>query len=170
MNFTTRALALNALIAAVYVAITLPATIISFGEFQFRIAEALNLLIFYNPIFAIGVVIGTFLANFLGSPYGILDAVLGTGASVIVVTLIIITKRITNNLFLASLWATIVNALLIPLVIIYGAGAPFSWAAYISIGLSVALGQFVVVSIFGYSLFLALNMKYKNFRGLLENI
>jgi len=157
-------------VAAVYVAFTVSLAPIGFGSVQFRLAESLNLLVFFNPIFAPAVVLGVLIANLLSSPYGIIDVVLGTGASLVAVLLILATKKLTNNLFIASLWPTIVNALVIPLVILIGMGDSITLVPYLSFAISVGIGQFMVVTVFGYTLCRVLTAKNPNFIEMLKNI
>jgi len=172
MKITVRAMVYMAVVAGVYAAITIAQSAIGFGAIQFRVAESLNLLAFFNPIFAPAVALGVFLANLLGSPYGILDAGLGTLATIIALILIRITKKTTNNLLLASVWPTLVNAVMVPLVILISGGglAAVTWAAFSPIALSVFIGQFVVVNIFGYALFRYLMARHKNFILMIEEV
>jgi len=170
MKINAKAMAIMAMVAALYAAITIFLTgPLSFGPFQFRIAESMNLLAFFNPLFALPVTLGVLIAN-LASPYGIIDVVLGTTATAIAVILIILTKRFTNNLLLASIWPTVVNALIVPVLIIIGIGEGFSWVMYWSFAASVGFGQFVVVTIFGYTLCRVLMARYPNFAATLREI
>ena len=172
MKISTRAMVYMAVVAALYAAITIVQGAIGFGAIQFRVAESLNLLAFFNPIFAPAVALGVFIANLVMSPYGILDAVLGTLATVVALVLIRITKRFLDNLLVASVWPTLVNAIVIPLVILIAGGgmSAVTWEAFAPIALSVFIGQFVVVNVFGYPLFRYLMAKHKNFIKTLEEI
>lgn len=69
-----------ALVAAIYVAVTLLIAPISYGMVQFRLSEILNHLLVYNKkmIFALG--LGVFIANFW-SPFFLYDIIVGTGAT-----------------------------------------------------------------------------------------
>jgi len=169
MKLNIKTMAIMAMVAALYAALTLSLAFMSYGPIQFRVAESLNLLAFFNPIFAPAVLIGVLIANFF-SPYGLVDIVFGTGASAIALLLILATKRYTNNLFLASLWPTIVNALLIPLIFLIYAGEGITVAAFLPFAASVAIGQFVVVTIFGYTLCRALMTKYPKFIEILIKV
>jgi len=163
-------MAIMAMTAGVYAAVTIFLTgPLSFGPFQFRMAESLNLLAFFNPIFAPAVTLGVLISN-LASPYGIIDVVLGTSATAIAVALVVLTKKLTNSLLLASLWPTLINALMVPVLIIIGIGDGFSWAVYWSLAASVGLGQFVVVNVFGYTLCRVLMKTYPNFATVLASI
>ena len=63
-------LATSAIIAALYIAITMLVAPISFGQLQFRIAEMFNHLVAFNPRYMVGVVLGVFISNFLLSSVG----------------------------------------------------------------------------------------------------
>jgi len=170
MKINTKTMVVMAMVAGLYAAMTIWLTgPLSFGPFQFRIAESLNLLAFFNPIFALPVVLGVLISNF-ASPYGIIDVILGTSATAIAVVLIILTKKLTNNLLLASLWPTVINALIVPVLIIIGIGEGFSWAIYWTFAASVGFGQFVVVTIFGYTLCRVLMARYPKFVAVLSDI
>ena len=170
MRIKTKTMAIMAMTAAIYAAVTIFLTgPLSFGPFQFRIAESLNLLAFFNPIFAPAVTLGVLISN-LASPYGIIDVILGTSATAIAVALVVLTKRLTNNLLLASLWPTLVNALMVPVLIIIGIGYGFSWGVYWPLAASVGFGQFVVVNVFGYILCRVLMKTYPDFVAVLANI
>ena len=165
MKISVRAMVYMALVAGIYAAITISQSAIGFGPIQFRIAESLNLLAFFNPIFVPAVTIGVFLSNLIGSPYGIIDAGLGTLATVIALILIRITKKTTNNLFIASLWPTVVNALIVPIIVLVPTVgiAGITWGSYLIFAGLVAIGQFVVVTLFGFTLFYFLQQKHPRF-------
>ena len=71
-----------AMIAAVYVVLTLLFRPISFGEIQVRIAEALTILPLFTPAAVPGVFVGCLIANIIGG--GILpDIIFGSLATLI---------------------------------------------------------------------------------------
>jgi uncharacterized membrane protein len=70
----------NALLAAIYAALTLGLAPFSYGPVQVRVSECLTLLAFCNRKWIPGLTAGCFLAN-LGSPFGLPDMVLGTLAT-----------------------------------------------------------------------------------------
>ena len=78
-----RFLATSAIIAALYIAITMLVMPISFGQVQFRVAEIFNHLVAFNPRYMLGIVLGVFLSNFLMSSIGPLDLIFGVGHTVI---------------------------------------------------------------------------------------
>lgn len=70
----------QAVIGTVYLVLTTVLAPISFGAVQVRISEALCLLVAYDPLYFIGIVLGTVLAN-MQSPLGFIDVLVGGGAS-----------------------------------------------------------------------------------------
>lgn len=79
---TVRRLVFSAMVAAIYAALTLALAPISFGNIQFRIAEALCVLPYLFPEAAPGLFIGCLLANII-SPYGVLDMIFGSAATIL---------------------------------------------------------------------------------------
>ncbi|MCX5775614.1 MAG: QueT transporter family protein [Firmicutes bacterium] len=140
---TMRQITDNALVAAVYVAVTTLTASFSFLNIQFRIAEILVLLCFFRKDFIFGVVIGTFLAN-LQSPMGFYDVLFGTLASLLSCLAIGFSK----HLFIATLYPVIINGLVVGAELHFLLAYPF----WLNAGL-VALGEFAVVSVLGFSLF-----------------
>lgn len=98
----------NALLAAVYAALTLGLAPLSYGPVQIRFSECLTLLAFYNPKWIPGLTAGCFLAN-LGSPFGLPDMLLGTLATFLGIWPM---HRMKNPL-LASLCPVVSNGVLI---------------------------------------------------------
>lgn len=164
-NQKTLKLVKMALIIAIYVAVTGVFAPISFGNIQFRISEILVLLIFLDGLYIIPLTIGCAISNFLFSTMGIVDVVCGTGATFLALALIWLTKKsmdkkhIKNTtlvLFLSSIWAAIVNGLIVGAELYYVLKLPFWLSAA-----QVFIGEFVVVSIMGVFVF---NFLLKNSR------
>jgi uncharacterized membrane protein len=133
----------NALIAALYMALTLILAPISYGPIQIRLSEFMTLLAFLNPRLIPGLVIGCFLAN-LGSPFGAIDMFLGTLATF----LSVYTMRFCPTLLTASLMPVLFNGMIIGCELLYLAALPADmtlWTAILYIG----LGEFLSVSILG---------------------
>lgn len=84
----TKKLVTIAMIAAIYTVLTLILAPISFSNIQIRISESLTMLpLIYQPSIY-GVTLGCFLANLIGAmtgvnPTGMIDAVVGTAATLI---------------------------------------------------------------------------------------
>lgn len=72
----TKFLVSTALIAAIYVVMTLAIAPLSFGMIQIRISEVLMLMAFIDKKYAPGLVLGCFIANCF-SPFGMMDVVFG---------------------------------------------------------------------------------------------
>lgn len=151
------------IVAALYVALTYIFGFISFGEIQFRIAEILMLLCFFNRKYTISLVIGCLLAN-LFSPYGIIDVLFGTLATFIAcLGLMLFNKK---HLFIASLMVPIGNIIVgIEIAIINS----FTLIPALLTILWVFIGEFVVVCIIGVPL-IKLLMKNDKFEELVLNI
>lgn len=153
-KFSTRELTLAAVLAAAYAALTMLLPIPQYGPIQFRLAEALTVLPFLCPAAAPGLFIGCLIANIL-SPYGLLDMVVGSAATLLACLL---TMRVTNR-SLAPLPPVLCNAILVGATIAYaevGLGAGF-WTAYALNALSVAVGELVVCYGLGIPLLTALD-------------
>lgn len=137
----------TAIIAATYAVLTMLLAPISYGPIQFRVSEIMVLLVFIDKRYFTSIVLGTFLAG-LFSPYGMLDAVVGTIATIVALGGIIVVNRALGDnlksLMIASLSPTIANGVIIGWLISYSVGIPFLMPA-----LQVAFGEFVVVSIVG---------------------
>jgi uncharacterized membrane protein len=143
MHFDLKRLAVNALIAAIYVDITLVTASFAYRDIQFRIAEVLVLLAFFRKDYVIGVTIGCFIANLFG-PLGFIDAIFGTLATLLSGLLI----AYSRHLFVATLFPVVINGLVVGAELYFLEGLPF-WLT----SLFVAIGEFVVVSGFGYIIF-----------------
>jgi len=137
----------TAIIAATYAVLTMILAPISYGPIQFRVSEIMVLLVFIDKRYFTGIALGTFLAG-LFSPYGMLDAVVGTIATIVALGGIIAVRKALGDdlksLIIASLSPTIANGIIIGWLISYSVGIPFLVPA-----LQVAFGEFVVVSIVG---------------------
>lgn len=138
-----------AIIAALYVALTWVLAPISYGSIQFRISEALILLVLVNPKYSIGILIGTFIANTTSS-LGWYDMVFGTLAT----GLAIIPMLFIKNINIGAIFPVISNAIIvaIELLIVFEINFWFSFVA-------VAIGEAVVLYLIGIPLmhFLAKN-------------
>ena len=74
----------SAVIAALYAGLTYAASMLNlaYGSIQFRFSEALTLLAAISPAAIPGLTIGCFLGN-ITSPYGMIDIICGTIATLI---------------------------------------------------------------------------------------
>ena len=145
----------NAMIASIYVVLLYVFQFLSFELVQFRIAELLLVLVLFNAKSFYGITIGTFVGNMLFSPYGFVDAVVGTIATIITLVLMIILKR---QLLLAFLMPGIVNGIIIGLMLVYFSDIT-TLTAFIITFSWIFLGQTVVLFIFGYPFYKLLKEK-----------
>jgi uncharacterized membrane protein len=146
-HFTVLDIAVAAVIAALYAALTVAFAPISYGAVQFRIAEALTLLPVLFPQAIPGLAVGCLVANLVGG-YGIWDVVFGTLATLIAAVL---TYRLRKRLWLAAVPPVLVNAVVIGLLLHYVLALPL----LATMG-SVGLGQLAVVAVLGIPLVYAL--------------
>jgi uncharacterized membrane protein len=145
----------NAMIASIYVVLLYVFQFLSFELVQFRIAELLLVLVLFNSKSFYGITIGTFVGNMLFSPYGFVDAVVGTIATIITLILMIILKR---QLILSFLMPGIVNGIIIGLMLVYFSDITTITAFLITFGW-IFLGQTVVLFVFGYPFYKLLKEK-----------
>ena len=159
MNKNTKKITRIGVVAGLYASTTLALGFISYGPIQFRIAEVMTLLPLFGKEYILSLTIGCFLANVIG-PYGVPDIILGTLATFISVCLVYITGKLIKDkkgcLIIASLWPTIVNAIIIGGIMLHKL---FKLPLILSV-LQVGIGQFVVITIIGVPLFRFLNNKY----------
>ena len=93
IKLTTRDITYNAIIAALYIAITLLSIPISYGQIQFRISEILVLLVFFKKNYAYGICLGTLISNF-GSTLSLWDVLFGTIATILACICIMFSKHL----------------------------------------------------------------------------
>ena len=112
-------IAYGAVIAALYVVLTLPFASFALGVVQFRFAEALTILPYFTPAAIPGLTIGCFLANLL-SGAAALDVVFGSLATLIGACLSYLLRR---NKWLVCVPPILSNTIIIPWVLRYAYGA-----------------------------------------------
>ena len=143
MKLHTKQLTLAALTAAAYAVLSYFGSIfgITYGPIQCRFSEALCVLPCRDRKAAIpGLAVGCLITNLL-SPYGVLDIVVGSAATLLAALL---TARCQKK-WLAPLPPVIANTVLIGLVLAYeqaGTSAAF-WPTYAFNALTVGLGEAV---------------------------
>lgn len=139
---STKLLVVTAMIAAVYVVMTIGIAPLAFGPIQLRISEVLVLLAFIDKRYVPGLILGCFIAN-LFSPFGMMDVFFGTTCTV--GALLGITH--SKTLFGASLWPVFCNAFIGVELYLLGE-CPLFFGMF-----TVALGEFLAVSCLGYVIF-----------------
>ena len=140
-----------AMIAAIYVVLCLIFEPISYGAIQTRVAEALTILPFFTPAAIPGLFVGCLIANLIGG--GILvDVVFGSAATLIgAVGTYLLRKK---SKFLAPLPPIAANVVIIPFVLKYGYGEPFSIPFLMG---TVGLGEILTCGMMGTLLVVVLS-------------
>ena len=146
---TTRIIALGAVIAAVYAALTYLTAPISFSAIQFRVSEAFCILPVFTAAAVPGVTVGCFLANFL-SGAAPMDVVFGTLATFIGA---LGTRALRKKGPFAAIPPIVSNALIIPFVLRYAYGVPDLIPFMM---LTVGMGEVISVGLLGNLLRIAL--------------
>ncbi len=145
VTFLTQA----AMIAAIYVVLTLLFRPVSFGEIQVRISEALTILPLFTPAAVPGVFAGCLIANIFGSLATLIGAVL--------------TYRLRERTpFLAPLPPIAANTVIVPFVLFYGYGVNLP---IVFMMLTVGIGEVLSCGVLGLLLYTALKRyRYVIFR------
>ena len=139
----------GAVIAAIYVALTMAFQPISFGTVQFRISEALCVLPYFTPAAVPGVFIGCFLSNLLCGAAG-LDIVFGSLATLIGA---VGSYALRRNRWLVCVPPILSNTVIIPWVLRFAYGSTdLIPIAMISVG----IGEILAIGVLGSILLTAL--------------
>ena len=110
-----------AMIAAIYVVVTLVVAPFAYGEVQVRISEALTILPVFTPAAVPGVFLGCLISNILGGCI-LPDIIFGSLATLIGA---IFTWMLRNkSKYLAPLPPIIANVIVVPFVLRYGYQVP----------------------------------------------
>ena len=152
MKLTTRSLTRAALIAALYLLLTIVFQAISFGAVQFRISEALMLLPVLTVDAVPGLFVGCVLANLLGG--GIwYDVVLGSIATLLAA---VFARKLRNKPALAAAMPVLFNGLIVGPVVYFAyvraPGEAVNTLILLSSVGTVALGELVVCYVLGLPL------------------
>lgn len=163
-NTSIRFLVRSAMIAALYVALTLVSAMLgmSSGAVQIRLAEALCVLPVFTAAAIPGVTVGCFIANLLTGGT-IWDLTIGVLATLIGVLLAWFGRRWK---YLSSIPTILSNALLIPLVLILAGFIPATAVSYGVTMLTVGLGEVIACGVLGTLLVRYLDMHPKTVRKL----
>jgi len=151
-----RTLAVNGVLAALYIAVTMIIQPFGFTNIQFRVSEMFNHLVVFNKKYFIGIVIGVFFSNLFFSSLGVYDLLFGVGQSVLALSMTIMIARFVKNIWARMIVNTIVftaTMFLIAIELNIVLGFPF-WFTY----LTTAVGEFVVMAV-GMPIMHALNKR-----------
>ena len=150
----TRNLVFGALIAAIYVVLTMAFRPISYGPIQFRISEALCVLPFFTPAAIPGVTLGCLISNLLGGAV-MMDVIFGSLATLIGA---IGSWLLRRNRWMVSLPPILSNTLIIPWVLKFAYGSEdLVWYMMITIG----IGEILAIGVLG-QLLISVLTKYRN--------
>ena len=151
---STKFLIQAAIIAAVYAVLTIVLMPLSYGVMQVRVSEALTILPYFTPAAIPGLFIGCLISNIIG-PYGLVDIVLGSSASLLAA---IGSYALRRHPMLVPLPPVVANALIIGwmLNVVYAVPLPL-----IACILWVGLGELIACYGIGYPLLRYLK-KYKS--------
>ena len=153
---------LNAMIATIYIVLTLvpPLNTLSFLAIQFRVSEALLVLVWFRKDYVIGLVIGTFIANFfgpLGGGFSVLDAFLGSMVSFLAIQLMIRIKSRWVGLLAPIVLNALYLAVFLPFALSIEPSAFIGFA--LTTGFWVALGEAAVLILLGLPLLLLIELQ-----------
>jgi uncharacterized membrane protein len=157
-RLSSRDVALAAVLAALYSAYVFYFAVTSFGPLQIRIVDALlPLSVLFGFPAIVGVTIGGFIGNLLGSPYGIVDYVGGPVANFIAATLAwAVTRRKFKGAWLAAIALEIAAVTLIVgsylIVLASPPGVPLwvGWAEFFA-------SETIAIGVVGYPLLKAVD-------------
>ena len=153
-NFTVRKLARCAVVAALYVVLCMALQPFSYGAVQVRVAEALCLLPVFGAEYIVGVVLGCFLANLLGST--IVDVIFGTLATLLACLLTYKLRdiRVKGLAIPASLPPVVFNMIIVgafEITFFFSDGAPTAALAAFN-AVTVGIGELISCTILGVAL------------------
>lgn len=169
--YITRIIAANGMIATLYAVVTIACGPLSYEFMQFRFSELLNLLVFFNPYYTIGLTLGCLLAN-LFSSVGPIDILFGTLTTLVACLLMVLYSKLIKNLFSVGFIPCILNAVVVPFTIYVSTintndPMVLTPVLYFTMFGWVLLGEFVCIVVIGYPLFLVLTKKYSRFNTMI---
>jgi len=140
-----RTLVINALIAALYIAVTAIVQPFGFTNIQFRLSELFNHLIVLNKKYFTGIALGVLIANLLMSQFGMYEIPFGLGMTVISLLLSMAVGKFVKNIWVHMSINTIIfsfNTVFLAWMFKLAAGWPFlfTWATS-------AISEFIVMAI-----------------------
>ncbi len=131
-----------AIVAALYVVLTLISYPFSYGMIQFRISEALMLLCCYDKRYTWSMVVGCIVSNLFS--FDLIDCIFGTLATLLAcIAMVLIKKKI-----ISSFAPAIFNGIIIGLELYFVIDAPLLLSM-----IGVAVGELVVVVLLGNIIF-----------------
>lgn len=144
MNKKTKYITSAAMIAALYVVLTYLSSLfgLSSGAIQVRLSEALCVMPYFTSAAIPGLFVGCLLANLLTGGC-VLDLIFGSIATLLGA---VIARYLRKHEFLIPIPTILANALIVPLVLIYGYGIIMP---YLYLFLTVGAGEVISCLVFG---------------------
>ena len=150
-----------AMIAAIYVVLTVMFQAISFGEIQVRIAEALTILPAFTPAAIPGLFIGCIIGNIFGGSI-LPDIIFGSLATLIGASFTYMLRN--QSKYLAPLPPIISNIVIVPFVLRYAYGINLPIALMM---LTVGIGEVISCGVLGMIVYSSLaKHRHKIFKQL----
>ena len=140
----------SAMIAAIYVVLTVLFAPFGFGEIQVRIAESLTILPLFTPAAISGLFIGCMIGNIIGGAI-LPDIIFGSLATLIGALFTYLLRK--QNKYLAPIPPIIANTVIVPLVLRYAYGNPLPIPLMM---LTVGIGELISCGVLGMILVAAL--------------
>jgi uncharacterized membrane protein len=172
VNKSLKQIVRASLIASAYIVLVGVVPFISFGPIQVRFAEALTILPFFWIEAIPGLAIGCLVSNLLWSPFGAVDWVFGTLATLLAAIFTWILRK-TGKIWIGSIPPVFFNTLIVSFYvsallgfldvgILSGASFSmsinnFSWIGYLNVAWTLALGEMISVGAIGVPLAYFLN-------------
>ncbi len=145
-----------ALIAAAYAVLTYVSAALglAYGNIQFRLSEALNILAAFTPAAVPGLMIGCIIGN-IASPFGLIDVIVGTIATGLSAVTIRLLSKVCGKLtpYISILPPTVFNAVLIGLEIVWFLPEGVTWVGFCLTALEIALGEIAVCTVLGIPIY-----------------
>ena len=148
-----------AMIAAIYVVVTVLFAPFSFGEIQVRVAEALTILPYFTPAAVPGLFVGCVIGNIIGGAI-LPDIIFGSFATLIGACITYLLRN--NSKYLAPLPPIISNMVVVPFVLYYAYGITLPIPLMM---LTVGIGEIISCGVLGMIMLTALQKyRYKIFK------
>ena len=150
-KLTTKQIALSGVVAGLYAAITILTASFAYGNIQFRIADAMCLLVCIEPSLTIGLTLGCLIANIF-STVSVLDIVIGTAATLLGCLLTIQVKKT----WILPIPTILANAAMVGAMLAFVYTPESFWQGFAIMGAEVAAGEIVVLYLLGVPLYLTM--------------
>jgi len=144
MKRDIRTLAINGVLAALYIAVTALIAPFGFTNIQFRVSEIFNHLIVFNKKYFWGIIVGVFLSNLFMSTLGVYE-VFGLAQSVLSLLMTLFVARFVKNKLVLMGINTLIftfNMYLVAFMLTLALELPFFFTWF-----TTAVGEFAVMAI-----------------------